>query len=57
MDLLLLVLELLGEAVGLTLKSLGFALVHGGLSHAGSLTVRVGIVHDSLSVSKIQILY
>ena len=53
--LLLLVLELLGEAVGLALQALCLALVHGGLAHAGALTVGVGVVHLSLDF-KLQII-
>ena len=44
-------LELLGEAVGLALQALGLALVHGGLAHAGALTVGVGVVHLSLDLN------
>ena len=38
-------LELLGEAVSLTLKTLSFALIDGGLAHAGTLTVRISVIH------------
>ena len=44
-DLLSLVLELLGEAVSLSLETLSLRLIHGGLAHAGALTVRVGVIH------------
>ena len=40
-------LKFLGELVSLALETLSFALVHGGLSHAGALAVAVstGLVH------------
>ena len=37
--------ELLGEAVGFALESLGFRLVDGGLTHAGTLRVGVSVIH------------
>jgi len=45
--LLLLMLKFLGELVSLALETLSFTLVHGGLSHAGALTIAVstGLVH------------
>ena len=44
-NLLLLVLELLGEGVGLALEALCLGLVGGGVAHAGALGVGVGVVH------------
>ena len=48
--LLLLMFELLGEAISLALQALGLALVHGRLAHARALAVRVGVVHVDLSL-------
>ena len=44
--LLLLMFELLGEAVGLALQALSLRLIHSGLAHARALTVGVGCVHS-----------
>ena len=38
-------LKVLGELVGFSLEALSFALVELGLTHAGTLTVAVGVLH------------
>ena len=43
--LLLLMLELLCEAVSLALQSLRLTLVHGGLAHARTLAIGISVVH------------